>query len=151
MRLQPWILISCIGLAACGEEPPDTATDVAAIRAFIDHATDVNNAADIMGWVDLFAEDLVYMPDGQPSVTTRDALEAAAVSHFNRYRPNIEITADEIQILGEWAFARTAVTGTLTPHYNRNPVPVDRKELAIFRRQPDGQWKLARLIGNSSR
>jgi uncharacterized protein (TIGR02246 family) len=151
MKLRDLILIVPIGLLACGGDAPDTTADVAAIRAFIDNATDINNAGDIAGWVDLFAEDMVFMPDGQPAITTRDALEGSAVSHFSRYRPNIRITADEIQIMGDWAFARTTVTGTLTPHGNGNPLQVDRKEIAVYRRQTDGRWKLARLIANSSR
>ena len=151
MNLRHWILIVFICLIACGEEAPDAGADVTAIQVFLDNATTINNAGDIMGWVDLFADDVVYMPDGQPPITTREALEGAAVSHFSRYQPNIRITADEIEIVGDWAFARTTVTGTLTPHRNRNPLTIDRKEIAIFRRQADGRWKLARLIGNSSR
>jgi len=43
------------------------------------------------------------------------------------------------------------VTGTLTPNRNANPIRVDGKEIIIYRRQPDGSWKIARLIENSSR
>jgi uncharacterized protein (TIGR02246 family) len=135
---------------ACGGGKQDVDTDVAAIEAFIDHAVDVNNAGDIAGWVELFADDAVYMPDGKPPVQTREGLEGAAVSHFSRYRSNIQISADEIHVLGEWAFAQTTVSGTLT-RSNGNPIQVDGKELALFRRQPNGGWKLARLISNSNR
>jgi len=136
---------------ACGGGPPTLDADVAAIQALIDRATDVNNAGDIAGWVELFGDDMVYMRDGGPPITTRDALEGAAVSQFSRYRSNLQSSTDEIQIIGDWAFARTTVNGSLTPRGGGNPVRVDRKEMAIYRRQPDGTWKLARLIGNSSR
>ncbi len=56
----------------------------------------------------------------------------------------------EIEVLGDWAFARTRVTGTLNPKDEGDPFPVDSKEIAIYRRQPDGAWKLWRLIGNSN-
>ena len=151
MRLQSWTVIVSLLAIACGGGKQDLDADIAAIQAFINHANDINNAGDIAGWVELFADDMVYMPDGQPPITTREALEGAAVSHFSRYRPNIQISTDEIQVLGDWAFARTTVNGTLTPRGNANPIRVDRKEIAIYRRQPNGSWKLARLIGNSSR
>jgi ketosteroid isomerase-like protein len=92
----------------------------------------------------------MLLPDGQPPITTREALEGFAVSRFSRYRPNIQIAADEIQIIGDWAFSRTTVTGTLTPRGGGNPLRVDGKEIALYRRQPNGGWKLARLIANSS-
>jgi uncharacterized protein (TIGR02246 family) len=142
--LLPLLVVACGG-------PPAVDADLAAIQALIDRATYVNNAGDIEGWVSLFADDAVYLPEGRPPVTTRDGLEGVAVSQFSRYRPNIQITTDEIQVLGDWAFARTTVTGTLTPPRNANPIRVDGKELALYRRQPDGSWKIARLIANSSR
>jgi uncharacterized protein (TIGR02246 family) len=136
---------------ACGGTDPDMEADVAAIEALIDHAVDVNNAGDIAGWVELFADDGMLLPDGQPPITTREALEGFAVSRFSRYRPNIQIVADEIQIVGDWAFSRTTVTGTLTPRGSGNPLQVDGKEIALYRRQPNGTWRLTRLIANSSR
>ena len=148
MRIRTLLLPLLV--VACGGQPALDA-DVAAIEALIARATYVNNAGDIEGWVALFADDAVYLPEGRPPVTTREGLEGAAVSQFSRYRPNIQITADEIQVLGDWAFARTTVTGTLTPHRNANPIRVEGKEIALYRRQPDGGWKIARLIGNSSR
>ena len=151
MRRQGWIAVMPLLAIACGGTDPDMEADVAAIEAFIDHAVDVNNAGDITGWVELFAEDGMLLPDGQPPITTREALEGFAVSRFSRYRPNIQIVADEIQIIGDWAFSRTTVTGTLTPRGGGNPLRVDGKEMALYRRQPNGSWKLARLIANSSR
>ncbi len=150
MRLLRSTVFAPLFFLACGGGQPPLDADVAAIQTLIDRATDVNNAGDITGWVELFADDMVYMPDGGPPVTTRDALEGAAVSHFSRYRPNLQSSTEEIQVLGDWAFARTTVSGTLTPR-GGNPIRVDRKEMAIYRRQPDGSWKVARLIGNSSR
>jgi uncharacterized protein (TIGR02246 family) len=140
-----------LSLLACGRADRDIEADVAAITALIDRAADVNNSGDIAEWTALFTDDAVYMPDGRPSVTGRDALEGAAVSHFNRYRFNIDIAPDEIQVLGDWAFARTTVTGTLTPYGSGNPVRVDGKEIVILRRQPNGGWRVARLIENSNR
>lgn len=150
MRLRTGALITPLLVLACGGGPTVDA-DVAAIQASIDEAARVNNAGDIEGWVALFAADAVYLPDGGPPVMTREGLEGAAVSQFSRYRPNLQVTTDEIRVLGDWAFARTTVTGTLTPQRNANPIRVERKELALYQRQPNGSWKIARLIGNSSR
>jgi ketosteroid isomerase-like protein len=42
------------------------------------------------------------------------------------------------------------VTGTLTPKAGGERASVNAKEIGIFRREPDGAWRLWRLIGNSN-
>jgi uncharacterized protein (TIGR02246 family) len=142
----------CALTLGCGgqkEGPAEAAArDVAAIRAVIDRAQDANNAGDITGWVALFEERAVYMPPGMEPVTTRQGLEDAAISGFSRYRSNIRITVDELEVLGDWAWARTTVTGTATPYGDGNPIRIDMKALQILRRQPDGSWKVSRYINN---
>ncbi|MBE0592162.1 MAG: DUF4440 domain-containing protein [Gemmatimonadales bacterium] len=73
------------------------------------------------------------------------------MSSFGRYRHNIRIEPVEIVLLGDWAFAQAHVTGNAVPRGDGNPVVVDMKEIALFRRQADGSWKIARLIANSNR
>jgi uncharacterized protein (TIGR02246 family) len=152
MRGIPLCSLLCALALGCGgaeENPADAVMrDVAAIRALIDRAQDANNAGDIIGWVELFEEGAVYMPPGMDPVTTRQGLEDAAVSGFSRYRSNIRIAVDEIEVLGDWAFARTTITGTATPYGDGNPVVIDVKALQILRRQPDGGWKVSRYINN---
>lgn len=137
-------------LACAGEEPPPDA-DAVAIRALLDRTADATNAGDVAGWVELFADDAVYLPDNSPPVTSRNDLERVAVSAFGRYRNNIRIDPVEIVLLGEWAFAQAHVTGNAVPRGDGNPLVVDRKEIVLFRRQADGSWRIARLIGNSNR
>jgi uncharacterized protein (TIGR02246 family) len=151
MRLRiPIVPLLLAGLACAGEAPTPDA-DTLAIRALLERSADANNAGDIAGWVALFADDAVYMPDNSPPITTRNDLERVAVSGFGRYRNNIRIEPVEIVLLGDWAFAQAHVTGNAVPRGSGNPVVVDRKEIVLFRRQADGNWRIARLIGNSNR
>lgn len=145
-----WTVALVLTALACGERGDPAATDDAAIRELVSTLQHVNNSGNIMGWVDLFANDFVLMPANGAAVTTREALESTAVSSFSRYRYNITITPVEIVVVDDWTFARTAVTGSVVPIGDRNPIRVDAKELMILRQQPDGGWKLARLIGNSN-
>ena len=55
---------------------------------------------------------------------------------------------DEVEIWGDWAYARTTITGTATPYGDGNPIQIDMKALQILRRQPDGSWKVSRYINN---
>lgn len=142
--LLPLAVASCARVPA----PADTSADVEAIRAAVSRATDINNAGDASAWADLFADGAIVMPDGEPEITGRPALETYARRWFDQFDVHITIAHVEIEPAGDWAFVRTAVTGSLAPKAGGDAVTVNDKEIAIFRRQSDGTWKVWRLIGN---
>jgi uncharacterized protein (TIGR02246 family) len=129
---------------------PQTSDAEEAIRRVIAATAAANNAGDVDAWVALFAPDFVYMAPGAPAVSTRDALVAVARAGFI-HTASIRIEPVEIQLMGDWAFARTAVSGSVVIRGSGNTVTVDNKQLVVYRRQPDGQWKIARLITNNNR
>ena len=138
---------------ACSRVPlaQNADADKVAIRTFIDRATELNRASDTAAWVGMFAEGATYMPANSPEVTGRSGLQAFAERQFAQFQPQITISPVAIEVFGDWAFAQTIVAGTLQPRGGGAPVIVDGKEIAIYRRQQDGGWKLWRLIGNSNR
>jgi uncharacterized protein (TIGR02246 family) len=141
------------GLAACQAKAPgnDRVADSTAIHALADRATAANNAGDVEGWVALFEEGAVYMPPGSPEVTTADGLREAAKAGFSRYTADIRILPSELTVLGDWAFSRSKVSGTVMPKAGGKPITIDVKQLTVYRRQPDGTWRIARLMNNSNR
>lgn len=144
-------MVSCSGPTVTR----DPEADKAAVRAFISRAAKVNQSGDPAAWTDLFAEGGIYMPANGPEVTTRAGLQEVAAGYFGEFQPKVVITPVEIEVFGDWAFAKTTVKGTLLPRTGGDPVPepipVDGKEIAVYRRQQNGGWKLWRLIGNSNR
>lgn len=140
-------LAALIGCTQAGGES-STASDQAAIRELIAQTAAANNAADTLGWVELFEEGAVYLPPGAPEVSSRAGLKEMAAAGFGSYAADVQITPAEIVISGDWAFARSHVTGSVTPRAGGEAVPVDMKQLVIYHRQPEGGWKIARLINN---
>jgi uncharacterized protein (TIGR02246 family) len=128
----------------------DSAADEAAIRDLIQQTAAFNNQADSLGWVSLFDDEAVYMAPDMPAVTTEAGLRSAASSGFGDYQADVSIEPREIVILGDWAFARSTVTGTVTARADGEVIPVDVKQLVLYRRQADGSWKIARLMINSN-
>lgn len=143
------VVIGAFGCA--GSESSDPTADAEAIRQLIDRAVQVNNQSDAEGFADLFTEDAVVMPQGAPAVQGRDAILAGERQGNAEFFSAVSITPVEVIIAGDWAFVRTGLTGTKTPVGGGEPIPVDAKELVILRRQDDGRWKIARLIGNTNR
>ena len=154
------VVASVLALAAtlsCSGRAPtrDPEADKAAIGALISRAVEVSRAGNGAAWAALFADGGVYMPANGPEITTRAGLEEFAQLYLGQFRSQTTITPVEIEVFGDWGFARTSVKGTIQAKVGGDPVPdpisVDGKEIGIYRRQQDGAWKLWRLIGNSNR
>lgn len=143
------LLLAVLAVPAIALAAPDPTRDGAAIRAVIESVESANNAGDVERWVGHFAADAVYMAPGAPAVTTREGLVEVARAGF-RHAAAIDIEPVEIEVVGDWAFVRAAVTGKVTLHRSGDVVEVDVKQLVIYRRQPDGQWKIARMMSNSN-
>ncbi|MFQ6127238.1 MAG: YybH family protein [Candidatus Heimdallarchaeota archaeon] len=138
-------------IIGCDEKKEiSTQADVKAIETFISRATQINNDGDFEAWADLFDEKGIFMPSNAPEITTHEGLVADCKADFDEFKYDIIITPVEINILGEWAFSRTTVTGTMTNKASGESSKIDVKEIAIYKRQTNGEWKLWRLIGNSN-
>ena len=154
------LLVSVLALAGTWSCAGPTATrnveaDKAAIRALIGRAVEINRTGDAAAWAALFADGGVYMPPNGPEVTTPTGLQEFAQLYLGRFQSQVAITPVEVEVFGDWGFARTSVKGTIQAKVGGDPVPdplaVDGKEIGVYRRQQDGGWKLWRLIGNSNR
>jgi uncharacterized protein (TIGR02246 family) len=142
-------------VTACSQQTsranPGTEADKDAIRALLAEASAAHRAGDPERWTALFTDDVVIMSPDRPAITGRQAVAQLGREQFAKFRSTADIKPVEIEVCGDWAFARTAVTGAFTPKDGSAPMDLDYKEIAIYRRQPDGRWKVARLIGNSNR
>jgi ketosteroid isomerase-like protein len=60
------------------------------------------------------------------------------------------VTPLEVEIAGNWAYKRNVYTQEITDKKTGKKTVVDAKNLAIFKRQPDGSWKIYRDCFNSN-
>ncbi len=147
-------IIATFLLAGCagGATPTvDVEADRAAIRAKVAEAVAAHHAADADAWASVTTDDFVLMADGSPTVTGRAAiLEWIKAFYAANTISNMTIEPVEIEIAGDWAYYRGRISATLTPKAGGTPVPMDAKEIAIWRRQADGTWLASRAIFNSN-
>jgi ketosteroid isomerase-like protein len=143
------IVLAVLFVFGC-QQKVDTQADVEAIEVFIQRIAEINNRGDATAWVNLFSEGAVLMPAYLPEITTHAKLEEQVKLWYDMYAINIKVDPVEIEIMGDWAFARYYATGTLSPKNGENPIPLDVKEIAIFKRQNNGGWKIYRAINNSN-
>jgi len=137
-----------------GCRPEDVRTDGGddreAIRALVSRTEAMNNSRDAIGWASLFTPDAVYMPPGLEAITSHQELVAIAETAFRTNSVSISIEPQEIEIFGDWAFARSRVTGMVAPRAGGDGSVIDMKQLVLYRKTEDG-WRIARLVNNSNR
>jgi steroid delta-isomerase len=124
----------------------DPASDNAAITERLLHWTAAFNARDDAGTCDLFAPDLAYSIPGQLD-GTRATL--CANIHAVQARPGMQLHYDnpdirEIIVSGDIAVVR--LFWTLTTRKGTDQDVSTEAGMDIFKRQPDGQWSIARFL-----
>ena len=125
--------------------------DEDAVREIIkvrDSWTAAVKAKDVERLISLLADDIVMMHPNRPAIIGLAANRVDLLSAFEKFHVDQTVVSDEIVVSGEWAFDRSRATSTLTPAAGGAPVTVRSKAITILRRQPDGSWKIARVIGN---
>lgn len=60
------------------------------------------------------------------------------------------VTVDEVTVNGEWAFERGRWEMTLTATDDGSVIQDDGTYLDIVQKQPDGEWKYARVSWSSN-
>lgn len=152
MLFRKLIAITIMGLAV-PLLTPDTgmagaAEDEAAIRAIWESYSAARVAGDADTWLSLWDQDGIQMPPGIPA-RGKDVLEQGVPKAFAAMpATSMRINPEEIQLMGDWAYSRGTYAADQV--VQGNPVKVDGKFLTIFKRQPDGSWKIYRDIFNSN-
>ena len=164
MRHMPFLLVTvpvfALSGAACApaedqEEPAaeqvaTTEADVEAIRGLQRTYLAALDASDAEQYAALFTDDGVLMVPNEPPVNGSEAIDAELQAVFDQVGfENHDISTAEMVVLGDWAFARGTLTGTMAGRPDGEPFESTRSWVMIFQRQPEGSWRIARYILNS--
>jgi len=117
------------------------------IRAALEKWTKDFNSGNSDGVCSLFAPDLISNYQGQPegnydSLCAR--LKRSLGDRANAYHYAFEV--NEILVSGNLAVVRLVWTLTVHRQKESNDLTIEEPGLDIFRRQPDGSWKIARYM-----
>ena len=122
-----------------------TADDVAAIRGTIEPWTTACLQRDWDRLLDLCTDDIMFLPPNEPPV--EPARARAWLDNFPTIKA-LSIEMEHVEGAGPVAYARGSVKMTLD--ISGQEVAFDGKYLDVFRKQPDGRWRFAQVIWNSS-
>jgi len=146
------LLIALFACLAVGVVPRSAwAQAEAAIKKLsIDDWCKAEGARDLAAKMRLLTTDAVLLPPGGQSVVGHPAIRAWHEAAWKGNTYQCSGTVDELQVLGEWGFARGTFSGVLTPTSGGAPARDSGKFINVVRRQSDGTWKLARVIWNAN-
>lgn len=121
-----------------------SSTDIAAIRAAEAALAEGFEAPDPTAWVDSYTDDAIFVGPGMPAIEGRSAfLDAARGFTLS----SMKIAADST--LGEGDFAATLGRATWVAGPKGSDAPMQRRRfLMVWRREPDGHWRIARELLN---
>jgi ketosteroid isomerase-like protein len=89
------------------------------------------------------------MPPGHAAVLGKKHLENFLRPLYEHVDADISMTAEEIEVAGDWAYEWGTLEGQL--RFGDGPITkMDGKYLYVYQRQLDGSWKLARDIYNDN-
>ncbi len=143
-------IVSCAPAAeeAVVEETPTTEADVATIQQVVSEWTAAYNASDADALAALYADDAVYMAEGEPARIGKSAIRDSFVQGFELGTYTSEDAIDELIVSQDWAIARGNWAEELVPQGGSDPVQEVGKSMWLIQRQPDGSWKIKWQIWN---
>ncbi|HNJ53765.1 MAG TPA: SgcJ/EcaC family oxidoreductase [Saprospiraceae bacterium] len=122
-------------------------SEKSAIEKLLFTYRDALNASDVNKVLPLYTSDGVFMPSNAPSAIGLEQVKTAYEFVFRSIQLNIEFFIDEIEISGDFAFARTSSKGTTLIHASGQTVPEENRELFVLQKI-NGEWKIARYMFN---
>ena len=157
LLLCPCTLLLTIVLLACTPvqraertaQEPAAEADEKAIRALTEEYAAAFSAGDVVRLLACYTEDAVRMPPDAPAYTGRAAFEEGFRSKFEQFSYQLVWPKEEIVVADGWAFHQRTYRSRLTPVGGGEVIEGSGKAIAIFQKQPDNSWRIAREIWNS--
>ena len=138
-------IIGTLGIVSVSAQ----SADETAIRKLpIEDWCSAEKSRDLDAKTRLFTEDAVLMVPGGQTIVGQQAIRAWHEAAWQKNAYECSGTVDEVQVHGDWGFARGTFSGVLTPTGDGTPTKNSGQFINIAQRQADGSWKLARIIWN---
>lgn len=146
------VLFLAATLAGCqraAAPKPSFAEDLAAITAFNAKYLGSINAEDIKTLSALTDEDHIILIPNRAPIVGKAANDAANGGAFERFDFDESWTPEETVIDGDLGYQRGTFTTSSVPKAGGDKRVVSGAFLRIYRRQPDGQWRMTRDMFNT--
>ena len=124
------------------------ADDDLAIRALFDRWYRAIEEGNVARLLSLVTADVMIKAPGSAPILGACALEQALTAFLGELSETVDYEVTEVEVSGEIAFALISESAKMLPGSASKASSVSGMHLAILRRQPDGEWLLARDVSS---
>ncbi len=117
--------------------------DERSIRTLHASWIDAVNTGDVAGLLGMMADDVVFLGPGQDPIG-RDAFAPGLSAAHQQARIQCVSELENLVIAGEVAYALSRDALTMTPRAGGETMQLAGHRLAVYRKQADGSWLVAR-------
>jgi ketosteroid isomerase-like protein len=139
------VLLACLGCATSPRSQATRTADERAIREAHEAFIAAINAADLERAFGYLTEDFVGLIERQPTLT-KATYRALLAPFLAANRSDYKFSVDERAVAEDWAFERIRYWGTYAARSGGASTQVSWRAIAIWRRDVDGKWRVARYI-----
>jgi ketosteroid isomerase-like protein len=150
IKLWQSIILTCVATVTACAHAPTAPADLAAITAFNARYLRAINSGDIAALSALTDDDHIMIAPGRAPITGKAANDAANSRGFDQFSIAETWEPLETVIDGNLAYQRGTFNVTATPKAGGTVRPTHGTFLRIYRRQPDGSWRMTRDMFNSA-
>lgn len=143
------VLAASLTGCAVMQSDPDTAADLAAIASFNQRYLQAINDGDLAALSALTTEEHIMLAPNRPPLIGKQANDDANRRAFEQFDIDETWTPRETEVAGDWAWQRGTYKVIATPKSGGASRTVTGNFLRIYRRQPDGSWRMIRDMFNS--
>ena len=148
------LLVLLAATVACAPAAPaaNAPDDIAAVNALRGKFEQAFNAGDATAAGNLYTTDAIAAQNHQPTETGRDAIVKGLQGLFSQFTIKFTLTGQETKTMGDFGYDWGTYTFEMTPKAaGMAAPPADQgRYLVLLRKDTDGQWRVARDIGNST-
>lgn len=138
-------------VAACATKPApaDTSADVAAIKKMQDRELAAVASGNADSALAVYTNDVIVMPAGEPALNG----DAAVRGWFEAFTKDNNVagnyTNNDVEVSGDLGIVHYTGTLTVTPKNGGPAVTEAIKGIHVYKRQPNGSWRIAQDVWNS--
>ena len=113
---------------------------------------DASKRGDVEALLSLFCEDAVLMAPNETTLYGRSEVREWYEEYFQNFRITaLGVTERDVTVLDGWAIERLGYTIAINPVSGGERIRDDSRWFAVWRRDPDGVWRMAQAMFNSIR
>ena len=136
-------LIGGVLVACTATGGPDEAAEVAKIEVVYDEYAATVNDGGFERYMALWDDDAIQLSPDAPDHINKEQIREVMQPVFDSFNQTAAINTEEVQILGEQAYAFGTFEITVTPKDGGDTLVLNGQFLDILAKQEDGSWKIA--------